>query len=294
MKFAPGVSSASNWLLNVVSLICCGCILWQFLHRSQVPTRVQVGSRLDLPYLAAYEGKKTVILALSAYCPFCKAEAEFYRALATAAKAGCFGLVALLPQPHEVISRSLHSLGLEQGVDVRQEDLRRVGASVTPTLIVLDTNGTVLNVWKGQLSGSQEAEVSDSIGIQYRPTTPAAAAASTAPALPVVDVILLRRIMSRPAVIVDVRPREEFAAGHIRHALNIPYDEIDARSGHELPPDKPLLVYCYSPQEVFPSFSCGLADRVLRWRGFRDIRYIHADLTQLGKEGVPVIDPEHN
>jgi phage shock protein E len=46
-------------------------------------------------------------------------------------------------------------------------------------------------------------------------------------------------------LILDVRTREEFAAGHVPGALNIPYTELPARIA-ELPSvaDKDVVVYC--------------------------------------------------
>ena len=52
----------------------------------------------------------------------------------------------------------------------------------------------------------------------------------------------------RPAVIIDVRTPEEFAAGHVDGALNIPYEQIvgGVRSIRNLQKDSPILVYCRS------------------------------------------------
>jgi rhodanese-related sulfurtransferase len=44
-------------------------------------------------------------------------------------------------------------------------------------------------------------------------------------------------------VIVDVRSKEEFAAGHIPGAVSIPWEEIDNRY-RELPRDKEIITYC--------------------------------------------------
>jgi thiol-disulfide isomerase/thioredoxin len=295
MKLPVGASSAFNWLLNIVSLVCCVLILWPFLHRTSTPKHVQPGSRLNLPYLSAYEGNKTVILALSTYCPYCKAEARFYRALASEAKQGHFAVIALLPQPRETISRSLESLGLEQVADVRQEDLKKVGAVATPTLILLDGNGTVLRVWRGQLSSTQEAQVSDSLGVPYKAISAATTdrTSSGTPVLPLVDANVVKSIINTPAIVVDVRPRVEFAAAHLHHALNIPYDELAMRSDHELPRNKPLFVYCYQAVDD-PTSYCSYIDKILRRRGFRDLHYIDTDWVQLGKEGVRVVKAERN
>ena len=48
-------------------------------------------------------------------------------------------------------------------------------------------------------------------------------------------------------ITLDARTAEEYAEGHIAGALLIPYDEISARAGDELPDkEKLILVYCRS------------------------------------------------
>jgi phage shock protein E len=43
---------------------------------------------------------------------------------------------------------------------------------------------------------------------------------------------------------IDVRTAEEYADGHVRQAVNIPYEEITARIG-EVTDDKDALIYLY-------------------------------------------------
>jgi rhodanese-related sulfurtransferase/biotin operon repressor len=54
---------------------------------------------------------------------------------------------------------------------------------------------------------------------------------------------LLRRVEDGQAVVLDVRPAPEFAAGHIPGALSIPIDELPHRLA-ELPPDVEVVAYC--------------------------------------------------
>jgi rhodanese-related sulfurtransferase len=54
---------------------------------------------------------------------------------------------------------------------------------------------------------------------------------------------LLRRLRRNDVVLVDVRPAEEFDAGHIDGAVSIPLDELDERFA-ELPPDSEIVAYC--------------------------------------------------
>jgi len=45
-------------------------------------------------------------------------------------------------------------------------------------------------------------------------------------------------------VVVDVRDKDSYKAGHIPGAISMPFpDEIKARN-NELPQDKPIIIYC--------------------------------------------------
>jgi rhodanese-related sulfurtransferase len=57
---------------------------------------------------------------------------------------------------------------------------------------------------------------------------------------------LRERLLRGDVVLVDVRPSEEFAAGHIEGARSIPIDELDRRLS-ELPEDQEVVAYCRGP-----------------------------------------------
>ncbi len=57
---------------------------------------------------------------------------------------------------------------------------------------------------------------------------------------------LLRRVKQGEVTVLDVRPAEEYRAGHIPGALSIPVAEIKARLG-ELPKGRDVVAYCRGP-----------------------------------------------
>jgi rhodanese-related sulfurtransferase/predicted transcriptional regulator len=57
---------------------------------------------------------------------------------------------------------------------------------------------------------------------------------------------LRERLSKGDVVLVDVRPQEEFAAGHIEGARSIPLAELERRLA-ELPPDREIVAYCRGP-----------------------------------------------
>ncbi|HET8535757.1 MAG TPA: metalloregulator ArsR/SmtB family transcription factor [Solirubrobacteraceae bacterium] len=57
---------------------------------------------------------------------------------------------------------------------------------------------------------------------------------------------LIARLRKGDVVLVDVRPAEEFEAGHIEGARSIPIDELEDRLA-ELPTDREVVAYCRGP-----------------------------------------------
>lgn len=57
---------------------------------------------------------------------------------------------------------------------------------------------------------------------------------------------LIARMRKGDIVLVDVRPTEEFEAGHIKGARSIPLDELEERLA-ELPADREVVAYCRGP-----------------------------------------------
>lgn len=57
---------------------------------------------------------------------------------------------------------------------------------------------------------------------------------------------LIARLSRGDAVLVDVRPEEEYQAGHIDGARSIPIDELQRRLA-ELPKDREVIAYCRGP-----------------------------------------------
>jgi rhodanese-related sulfurtransferase len=57
---------------------------------------------------------------------------------------------------------------------------------------------------------------------------------------------LRERLRRADVVLIDVRPAEEFAAGHIEGARSIPLEELDHHLA-ELPADSEVIAYCRGP-----------------------------------------------
>lgn len=83
-------------------------------------------------------------------------------------------------------------------------------------------------------------------------------------------------------LVIDVRPAEEYAAGHLPGALSFPLDEL-AKRIRELPKDKELVAYCRGPYCAYSHVAVDL----LRKRGFRASR-LEDGLPEWEAEALPV------
>lgn len=54
---------------------------------------------------------------------------------------------------------------------------------------------------------------------------------------------LLRRLEEGAVTVLDVRPVDEYGAGHVRGAISIPIGQLERRLT-ELPQDRPVVAYC--------------------------------------------------
>ena len=93
---------------------------------------------------------------------------------------------------------------------------------------------------------------------------------------------LLERAKRRGVVVLDVRPPEEYASGHIPGAISIPLEELEQRLA-SLPRDAEIVAYCRGPY-------CLLAPRaveLLRERGFH-ARRLEDGFPEWRLAGLPV------
>jgi Rhodanese-related sulfurtransferase len=82
--------------------------------------------------------------------------------------------------------------------------------------------------------------------------------------------------------VLDVRPDDEFAVGHLPGALNIPVAELERRLD-ELPPDQEVIAYCRGPYCVFSVEAVS----VLRSRGYQ-VRRLEDGFPEWKAAGLPI------
>ena len=93
---------------------------------------------------------------------------------------------------------------------------------------------------------------------------------------------LLARLLAGLVTVLDVRPEDEFALGHLPKAVNIPLRALEARLA-ELDPAQEIVAYCRGPYCVLSYEAVAL----LRRRGF-NVRRLVDGLPEWKAAGLPV------
>jgi ArsR family transcriptional regulator len=93
---------------------------------------------------------------------------------------------------------------------------------------------------------------------------------------------LISRLRDGLVTILDVRPEDEFALGHLPGAVNIPLGKLEDRLG-ELPLDREVIAYCRGPYCVL-SFEAVAA---LRARGYL-VRRLEDGYPEWKAAGLPI------
>jgi rhodanese-related sulfurtransferase len=92
------------------------------------------------------------------------------------------------------------------------------------------------------------------------------------------------RLMNQGALVLDVRPRDQYEAGHLIDARNVPSADL-AQSVETLKKfrDKPVLTCCET------GMTAGAAARALREQGFNKVASLRGGLQAWRAENLPLV-----
>jgi rhodanese-related sulfurtransferase len=110
--------------------------------------------------------------------------------------------------------------------------------------------------------------------------------AADPPLTPVSQQALIERLDDGPKApfVLDVRTAEEYVAGHVPGAVNIPHDQLASRLA-EVPKDRDVVLYCRSGRRV------QMAAGVLAGSGYSRLEHLQGDMPAWLDQGRPVEKP---
>lgn len=93
---------------------------------------------------------------------------------------------------------------------------------------------------------------------------------------------LLKKARSGDVVILDVRPEDEYAAGHIPYSRSVPLTQLNKKLS-EIPKSKEVIAYCRGPYCVFSHEAID----ILRRKGYRVSR-LSSGVSEWAAAGLPL------
>jgi len=123
------------------------------------PSGVEVGQVVPIAGLDYGASERTFVLILNTRCEYCAQSAPFYRTLANECdKSGSVRIVAAFQERLEESRSWLDSLliPVHQVIEI---DPQRLGLRGTPTVLLVDSRGRLVDSWKGKLDAETQVEV---------------------------------------------------------------------------------------------------------------------------------------
>jgi len=159
------VELLANISIVIVAILLCVVLVDRYLLPASPESnavqagQIKPGMKLSFPDVDWEKNRKTLLLVLSTKCKYCTESAPFYQQLVT--RKGSredVRIMAVLPQNPDEARKYLsdHGITVDQ---IRQAAPGTAYAKGTPTLIIVDRTGSVIESWAGKLPPEKEAEV---------------------------------------------------------------------------------------------------------------------------------------
>ena len=155
--------------VHVLLLFVLGLFIYFQLirpDRTAAPMLAQGDGAVIFQKCLGKEGKDVLILALNPTCPWCRESYPFYRTIIEHIEsAGSpLSVIASVDTSSSVAVQRLHLEAAGVFADsVMACPLRAAGVSSVPTVVHLDRQGSIRNVWTGFLGDVQQKDLLDSI-----------------------------------------------------------------------------------------------------------------------------------
>lgn len=114
--------------------------------------------KLQLASITEAPAKLNIVLGISTECPFCEKNVGFYKKLSGLEKPGRLAFYTIFPQTKNEAKSYLQKKGIHP-TGVISSSLAKYQINGTPTLVLVNDRGKVLQSWVGTLNSSKQAEV---------------------------------------------------------------------------------------------------------------------------------------
>ena len=164
----PSLQKTLETVANLAVIGCCvifavvfvkNYLLKQTAPKPQ-PAASLLGKQLELENVDWTRTDKNLLLVLSKNCRFCDESAPFYQRVVKETAGSNTRLISLFPHPETENRQYLRDKMIEIP-EVKQVVPERLGVRGTPTLLLVNNRGTVVEEWVGKLPSDAQETVLD-------------------------------------------------------------------------------------------------------------------------------------
>lgn len=164
-KLHKVVEIGSNVAIILVAVLLGYFVINGYLQSPLAPPaqaqQIKPGTRLPINSIDWSKSEKNLLMVLSTTCKYCTESSAFYQRLTKQnAEARKLNIVAAFPQEVGESAKYIQDNGyaVDKIIKANPSDVLVRG---TPTIILTDKNGTVLESWSGKLTPDKENEVAE-------------------------------------------------------------------------------------------------------------------------------------
>lgn len=164
----------TNVVVVLFAVVAIGALVKNHFAPDGVSTNGAVMKGSAFPEIAGVDYKlapRTLILALNVDCRYCTRSVPFYNSLVEARneRPGKLNIVAAFINPDAGLVQSYAEDKRLSVQTIAGVDLDKLGIHMTPTIVLIDSTGKVLDSWRGALQPDAEREVFAALGLSYKP-----------------------------------------------------------------------------------------------------------------------------
>jgi hypothetical protein len=156
------IETLANIAIVIVALLIGIAFVKQYRSTSSAKDsfkEVAAGSKIALPDVDWQKNQQTMLVVLAQGCHFCSESAPFYQKLLRQTReSGQTKMLAVFPQGSNDGKKYMQDMGVPLE-EVKFASLDAIGVRGTPTLLLVNSEGVVTDLWVGQLPPEKELEV---------------------------------------------------------------------------------------------------------------------------------------
>jgi thioredoxin-related protein len=183
-KLKATLDVMTNVVVVLFAVVAIGVLVKNYLAPRANKTSIAITKGTVFPDIAGVDYRQsaqTLVLALNVDCRYCSRSVSFYNSLAEAQRvqnAGNVNIVAAFINKDSTLVKSYADEKQLMVQAIAGVDLDKLGVHMTPTLILVDSAGKVLDSWRGELQPDGEREVFAALNLAYRPKAGSTATAA--------------------------------------------------------------------------------------------------------------------